>query len=295
VSLQLRAPSKDEAPALRELIERYSQAVFGETEFSEEEVRHWFTVPGIWMRVAERDGNLVGYLDIAPREEVFNADIRTVDREVADTLIAEAERHVRSMAASSVVRGWAHGGDPMLTEAFTAAGWQLIRHSFQMRIGLSDDLPEPSWPDGLSLRTFRSGEEERVHEASMDAFADHWDFRRQPIEEWRAYTVDHHGFDPSLWWLVEDGDEIAGFTLNSWYFSGDPQFGWVGILGVRPPWRRRGLATALLQHSFRDFRARGATRVGLGVDAENTTGAVRLYERAGMQAVRRTDTYEKTL
>jgi len=101
-----------------------------------------------------------------------------------------------------------------------------------MSLELSDDLPEPSWPDGLSLRTFEPGEEERVHEANTDAFANHWDFRR---------------------------------------------------------------ATVLLQHAFRDFRARGATRVGLGVDAENTTGAVRLYERVGMQVVRRDDTYEKTL
>ena len=294
MSLEIRAPSEDEAPALRELIERHSQAVLGETEISEEEVRHWFTVPGISMLVAERGGELVGYLDVSKREGTFNADVRTVDREAADVLIAEAERHARSKAGSAV-RGWAQGGDPMLTEAFSAAGWQLIRHAFQMRIELSDELPEPTWPDGLSLRTFQPGEEERVHEANMDAFADHWDFHRQPIAEWRAYTVDHHGFDPSLWWLVEDGDEIAGFTLNSWYFSGDPQFGWVGILGVRLPWRRRGLATALLQHSFRDFRDRGATKVGLGVDAENTTGAVLLYERAGMQAVRRNDTYEKTL
>jgi mycothiol synthase len=294
MSLEIRAPTEDEAPVLRELIERHSQAVLGETEISEEEVRHWFTVPGIWMRVAERGGELVGYLDVSKREETYNADVRTADREAADVLITEAERHARSKAGSAV-RGWAQGGDPMLTEAFSAAGWQLIRHAFQMRIELSDALPEPSWPNGLSLRTFQPGEEERVHEANMDAFADHWDFHRQPIDEWRAYTVDHHGFDPSLWWLVEDGDEIAGFTLNSWYFSGDPQFGWVGILGVRPPWRRRGLATALLQHSFRDFRARGATKVGLGVDAENTTGAVRLYERAGMQVVRRNDTYEKTL
>jgi ribosomal protein S18 acetylase RimI-like enzyme len=67
------------------------------------------------------------------------------------------------------------------------------------------------------------------------------------------------------------------------------------VLGVRPQWRRRGVATALLRHSFRDFRDRGATRVGLGVDGENTTGAVRLYERVGMRVVRRNDTYEKTL
>jgi mycothiol synthase len=100
------------------------------------------------------------------------------------------------------------------------------------------------------------------------------------------------GADLSLWWVVDDGDELAAVSLNRWHFSGDPQFGWIDVLGVRPEWRRRGLATALLLHTFRDFRRRGATRVGLGVDGENTTGAVRLYEQVGMRVVRRTDIYE---
>jgi mycothiol synthase len=65
------------------------------------------------------------------------------------------------------------------------------------------------------------------------------------------------------------------------------------VLGVRRRWRRRGLGLALLLQSFTDFRRRGATRVGLGVDAESPTGAVSLYEQAGMQVVRRNDAYEK--
>jgi ribosomal protein S18 acetylase RimI-like enzyme len=82
--------------------------------------------------------------------------------------------------------------------------------------------------------------------------------------------------------------------MGQWHTSGDPAFGWVEVLGVGRPWRGRGLGLALLRHAFVEFAARGATRVGLGVDAENTTGAVRLYERAGMQPVRRQDVYEKT-
>jgi ribosomal protein S18 acetylase RimI-like enzyme len=156
-------------------------------------------------------------------------------------------------------------------------------------------VPEPVWPEGLEPRNVRESEAERVYEAHMDSFADHWDFRRQSFDEWSRYTTDSHRFDPSLWWLVDDGDELAAISLNSWHFSGDPKFGWVHVLGVRPAWRRRGLATALLRHSFRDFQQRGATKVGLGVDGENTTGAVRLYEQVGMKQVRRNDTYEKTL
>jgi mycothiol synthase len=293
----LRAPLEDEAPALRTLIDEHAQASFGEVELSEEEIRSWFSNPKVWIQIAERDGRLVGYLDVAAEEGGrFNCDIRTLDAEAAKALVAAAEERARTEAgAGAVVRGYVQGDEPVLRDVYESTGWRPIRHSFQMQIELTDDIPEPEWPDGLTPRNFRPGEEERVYEAHMDAFADHWDFRRQPMEDWRRFTVDHHGFDPTLWWLVEDGDELAGLSLNSWHFSGDPQFGWVGVLGVRPPWRKRGLGTGLLRQSFRDFRSRGATRVGLGVDAENTTGAVRLYERAGMHAVRRNDAYEKTL
>jgi mycothiol synthase len=194
-----------------------------------------------------------------------------------------------------LLRGYVQGEDPVLGQAFEAAGWRPIRHSFQMQIDLEGELPEAAWPDGLEPRNVEPGEEARVYEAHMDSFADHWDFRRERYDEWRRYSLDRARFDPSLWWLVEDGDELGAISLNAWHSSGDPQFGWIPVLGVRPHWRKRGLATALLRHSFRDFEQRGATRVGLGVDGENTNGAVRLYEKAGMRQVRRNHTYEKTL
>ncbi len=295
MTIEIRTPTVDETPAIREVIEEHAQAAFGETELNEEEIRSWFARPQVSIRVAERDGRMVGYLDVAAESSGrFSADVRTLDRDAAARLLDEGEAIAREQGAEAV-RSFVQGDDPVLRPVVGAAGWQPIRYSFQMRIELADDVPEPDWPAGLSLRNLRSGEEERVFEAQMDAFADHWDFHRGPLEEWLSYNVRDHAFDPSLWWLVEDGDELAALCLNQWHFSGDPQFGWIGILGVRSPWRRRGLATALLRHSFFDFRRRGATRVGLGVDGENTTGAVRLYERAGMHVVRRNDTYEKKL
>jgi mycothiol synthase len=296
VSLEVRPTSVDEAPAITALVEEHALASFGEPELSEDEVRSWFGQQNLEFRVAEREGELVGYLDIQLQESGrFPADVRTLDPEAAAVLLGEAERIAREHEAS-VVRSFVQGGDPVMRPALEGAGWQPIRYSFQMRIELDgEEVPEPVWPDGLEPRNVREGEEERVYEAHMDSFADHWDFRRQSFDDWSRFTTDSHRFDPSLWWLVDDGDELAAISLNAWHFSGDPTFGWVHVLGVRPAWRRRGLATALLRHSFRDFEQRGATRVGLGVDGENTTGAVRLYEQVGMHQVRRNDTYEKNL
>jgi mycothiol synthase len=297
VSVSVRAVRADEVPAVTKLIEEHCEAVLGENEISENELKQWLSVPNLWMQVAERDERLTGYLDVVLQDpEHLDVDIRALDDESAQALAAATEGHARgSGPGRKVLHGVAQGKDDVAREMYEREGWQLVRHSFQMRIELDGELPEPEWPDGLTLRNARPDEAEKVHAAQQDAFADHWDFRPQTYEQWRPFTVDRTDFDPALWWLAEDGDELAGFSLNQWHFSGDPQFGWVGSLGVRPPWRRRGLGKALLLHSFHDFRNRGATRVGLGVDAENTTGAVRLYEGAGMRAVRRNDTYEKTL
>jgi mycothiol synthase len=297
VSIELRDATPDDAPAIRDLLEEHAVASFGEVELSEEEIRSWFRTPRLWIQLAERDGKPVGYLDVRTEDGGrFDVDARTLDSEVAPVLVEAAEEHARTQGEQGLLRGYVQGDEPVLRGTYDAAGWRPIRYSFQMRIELDgEEVPEPVWPDGLEPRNVREAEEERVYEAHMDSFADHWDFRRQSFDEWSRYTTDSHRFDPSLWWLVDDGDELAAISLNAWHFSGDPQFGWIHVLGVRPRWRRRGLATALLRHSFRDFEQRGATRVGLGVDGENTTGAVLLYEQVGMHQVRRNDTYEKKL
>ena len=91
---------------------------------------------------------------------------------------------------------------------------------------------------------------------------------------------------------MRDGDEIAAAL------RGEPDrggAGWVGAIGVRKPWRKRGLGLALLLHAFGEFYRRGQPRIGLGVDAQNPTGATRLYERAGMRVAYEAVAFEKAL
>ena len=291
MTVEIQETSAAEAAPVAELLNEHGQSLFGESEIDAAEVRHWLAIPGLWVRVARRAADLVGYLDVNSAGESGSAwlDVRALDAEAAEALLAAGSAH----AGSNTTRVVVQGPDEILRGVAEAAGWRLVRQSYQMRVELSDAVPDPQWPEGIAVRTMEPGEEERIHEANNAAFADHWDFHPQPFEQWRAYAFGREGFDPSLVLLAEDAGELAGYSVNRWHFSGDPEFGWIEILGVRPEWRRRGLATALLQQSFRDFRGRGATRVGLGVDAENTTGAVRLYERVGMQVARRNDLYER--
>ena len=172
-----------------------------------------------------------------------------------------------------------------------AHGYAFVRRFWTMAIELDAEPPPPSWPEGFRVAPLGDGEGRVVYDAMEEAFLDHWGNVPREYDEWRVWTIDREGFDPTLWRLVWDGDELAAASLNA--IRHDE--GWVNVLGVRRPWRRRGLALALLHESFREFRRRGVPRSLLGVDSENPTGATRLYERAGMEVIRTDDAYEKVL
>lgn len=291
--LALREPTREDASAIAELLAAHSGALHGERDLAPAQILDWFGLPDIWMRLAELDGSPVGYADVSEEGGNWSIDLRTLDPEAARILLDAA----RERAGTGVLlRGYAPSVDQVAAASYREAGFEIVRHSFQMRVELAapPDPPEP--PKGIVIRPMLEGEEERIHGAHMSAFADHWEFHEQTFEQWRLWHRDRDSFDATLWFLAlaqdETAEETAGFVLCQPHFSGEPDFGWIELLGVRPAWRRRGLGEALLRHGFRTLRARGFTRVGLGVDAENTTGAVRLYERVGMRQVRRSDTWE---
>jgi len=170
-------------------------------------------------------------------------------------------------------------------------GYEFVRTFWKMAIDLDGEPAEPQLPDGVTLETMRPGTERRIFEASEEAFRDHWDHVPHDYDEWHEWNFSRESFDPTLWQIAYDADEIAGISLNN--FEEEDVEAWVGVLAVRRPWRRRGLGLALLLASFRDFRRRGIARAVLGVDSESPTGATRLYERAGMHVVREEKAYAK--
>ena len=183
---------------------------------------------------------------------------------------------------------------------FEDMGYHYIRSAYQMRIQLETPVPEPVWPEGITVRTFDpKTDAEAVYRADTEAFRDHFGFIEPPFDEgferFKHFHINDADFDPSLWFLAMDGDEIAGVNLCRSHAYEDPGLGWVGSLGVRRPWRKRGIGLALLRHSFNEFYRRGKRKVGLGVDAQNLTGALRLYENAGMHVHHAFDQYEKEL
>jgi GNAT superfamily N-acetyltransferase len=175
-------------------------------------------------------------------------------------------------------------------------GFEYVRTFYRMRIDFETSPQLPTALDGITIRAVQNDEELRsAVYTGYEAFRDHWGMMNETFEQFLARWLDHVSHnarhDPSLWFIALDGEEIAGISLCQAGIDDDPEMGWVNTLGVRRPWRKRGLGLVLLQHSFWALAQRGKPRVGLGVDAGSLTGATRLYERAGMRVEHSYDTY----
>jgi mycothiol synthase len=178
----------------------------------------------------------------------------------------------------------------------TEHGYERIRSFFIMQTELTQPVGVLPSIDGLEFRDFDPERDlQAAYTVQQAAFADHWGFTPDPIENWREYFMEIHNFDPSLWTLAWDGGQPAGIAMCRPFSEKEADLGWVNILAVRREYRKRGLGSALLQHSFARFQAKGYRRAGLGVDAASPTNAVALYERAGMYIRLRRDVFRKVL
>ena len=182
-------------------------------------------------------------------------------------------------------------GNDAAAALMRSRGFAYVRSFRHMQIDLDGAPVDPGEPpDGIRIRGIEPERDlPEIHAILVDAFREEWGYRGVSFEEWKSNEVDTPSFDPGLWFIAEDGSGPVG-ALSGLIWG---QLGWVGELGVRKPWRGRGIAAALLRRSFSTFGSRGLTRVRLNVDAENPTGAIALYERVGMHKVRGWDIYEK--
>jgi len=191
-----------------------------------------------------------------------------------------------------ILRNGVSGADKISRQQHLAQGYSPVRYFWRMEALIGEAPPEPDWPSGLIIRNAIPEEDDRpVFDALEEAFVDHWGDPPWDFETWRRRRFEVEDFDPSLWFLALDGGEIAGVAISR--YRGD--YGWISQLAVRRPWRRIGLGLALLLGSMGEFYKRGMRKVGLTVDAQNPTGAIRLYERAGMRMTNEYIVFEKVL
>jgi len=188
-----------------------------------------------------------------------------------------------------------------LTALLLSEGYQPVRVYNTMVCSLEDPLPDFPMPAGLELRPALPEHYRLIWEASREAFQDHWGSSVASEAAYQAFLADLATYTPDLWQVAWDSqtNEIAGQVLTCIIEHENEAFnrrrGYSETISVRRPYRRRGLARAMIAESLRVLKAQGMTESALGVDSENLTGAVRLYEDCGFRTVQRDVAYRKPL
>jgi ribosomal protein S18 acetylase RimI-like enzyme len=300
-------PSPERFDETLELLRASDAAVYGATDWTADGLRdEWDGLDlerDAWL--VEVDGRIAGVahlLEVKGDRVIGDAYVHPelVARGVGSRMLELLEQRARELEplwpdGGRVVLQMAHlVGDDRAPLLFAGKGYRRARSFFRMITDVREPTPPPTWPEGTLLRPLdpeRDGP--ALYDAELEAFADEWDYAPLGFDEWRGRVFGRSGFDPSLVPVVWAGDEVVAFSRNYPKRNGD--WGFIGTLGVRPAWRRRGLGLALLHESFRRFHDTGETTVALGVDVENPTGATRLYERAGMHVLWQADVWTKEL
>jgi GNAT superfamily N-acetyltransferase len=311
--VDIRALTLDDITELTRLINRFERFWELPLVSSESVVRDEMTEPFIDLSLDTRgywlDGRMVAYGFVwhrpsGERQEraylmgLVDPDLRGqgIGRHV---LAWEIERARESLA----------GCDPSLPWYIRANEWDWIEdaHRLHRRFGLQPvrymkemlrPLEEPvevAIVPGIEIVPWDRAHDEGARIATNEAFRDHWGSTPVDADTYR-HRLEGEGSRLDLSFLALAGEEVVGVCLNAVYPEDEQatgrREGWVMSLGVKRPWRGKGLAKALLATSFNSFRAAGLTHSMIGVDAENPTGAFGLYENLGYEAIHGTTTFE---
>ncbi len=217
-------------------------------------------------------------------------------RGIGAALLAWQTSRVQELAGSmtdlgeraTIMAGYiqeADGGGHVLLEK---AGYRVVRRAAEMRRGDLDDIAEVHPPDGIDIRAIDPADENvlrRLWILGGEVFSDHWGDPLPDLSEasWRRFRDSPHT-QPQHWCVAFADDEIVGHILS--YLEPNDQgdiIGWTENIAVREPWRRRGVARAMLAWSLRRVRDAGAREAALGVDLDNPNQALALYESLGFR------------
>ena len=302
-----RAPSRDDAAAIAEVLAACQRADGDMVDASAEvQLDNWegLDLNEDALLLLAPDGRIVAAADVYNRSFVRVSTYGAVDpahrgRGLGAYLVRWGENWAREHMTSAPVgyqvdvQHYIRASNAPAVELIESLDYHPVRGVYVMELTLDQPPPAPKWPAGIVARAFVPGVDERAtFDAVEEAFRDLWGRPPGEYDRWLAHTVSERN-DPELWRLALDRDSgaIAGVCLCK--ITGGK--GWVASVGVRQPWRARGVGLALLRDAFGVYWGRGVREIGLSVDAESLTGAPRLYARAGMHVAKNFTIYRKIL
>jgi ribosomal protein S18 acetylase RimI-like enzyme len=277
-------------------IEEYGEPDYEESDVVDDWARDRFDLDRDSWLVEDADGRLVGYAnawDKRPHELVIaelsaHPDGPDLYPWLVDAISRRSAEHAEVSGRTTT---HVYNSEPNLrrARALTDAGYAVVRVFRRMVADLTEPPPSPDPAPGVVIRPVTPDDLPAVYEVQQESFASHFDFVRASYETWRKTFVESASYRPELWWLAEVDGKPTGVLIGQRH----DENGWVKTVGVLDSARGRGAGTALLLTAFARFHADRCPQVGLGVDSDNTTGAMALYERIGMRAQQRYDLYER--
>lgn len=222
-------------------------------------------------------------------------------RGLGGALLAHGERHARRTVpaeARGLPSAWqveASANETGAVALFQRCGYVPFRFAYDMTRDLSEPIPSLPLPPGIELRPARPEHYRAIWEAEREAFSGNWGYTLWPEENYQSFLAYPH-YDPALWRIAWEGDQVVGMVLSFINVEENAAFGrlrgYTEDIAVRRPWRRQGIASALLADSLSALRDRGLSQAALGVDAENPRALV-IYESLGFKTASEWITYRR--
>jgi mycothiol synthase len=279
----VRPTRAEDAEAVFELYAEWQRSNYGQVEIGRE-MYDSILASADGSFVAEVDGRIVGEADASGGWIDVGVEPSVRRRGIGTALLRAAE----GAATAEPTLLMALQSDPPGAAFARANGYEKAWEVWLMGIDLPEAIPEPEWPEGVSVRTY-GGEEAEAREIKelLDlAYAEEFHHQPATFESWSRFMFEDPMFDATVWFLAVADGKIVGAALN-W------DEGYIKDLVVHPDWRGRGLGKALVYQTFGEFKRRERPRVTLKTDSNNPTDAWRLYERAGMRKERTYEIFQK--
>lgn len=318
--ITIRTYRPEDLPALVALINEADEFDRLERATTLEQTEHEMGFPDYFPEtdcfLAWRDDRLVGYADffLGKGEDSPEATFYTwgvvhpqwrrqgLGRRLLDRLYRRASERLAEVEDKPVYfQGHARDVEEDRKALFESFGLERVRYFVNLARPINNGLPPVEAPAGYRLRTFdRARDAETVWRVDNAAFQDHWGFTGFPLDAFMHWLDEPH-FRPELWLLAEEeaSGEVVGLGLNKidpdWIAQTGRQEGYVDTLCVLREHRKKGLGAALLAQSLRVLRGAGMEAAHLHADAENLTGAMRLYERLGFEVRKTSIAYRKEM